>query len=142
MKLAMALSCVVFIDVAQASCPSLLQDGRENTEKANRFATYSNDHLASMQALIKSGANNKDICSEGQDTRMGAFQAAKSFQSARDSYLAAIKVCPSPTDSSAARDADTVTSHYNTNASLVAQFDSMLGKNCNANPLTPLLNAP
>lgn len=70
------------------------------------------------------------------------MQAARAYRAARKSYLSAVGECPSPNDSVAAQNADTMTTSFNTNATLVEKFDNMLVANCNASRLTPLLNQP
>lgn len=142
MKVFIVLGCLSFIDFTYASCQETLQDAGADVSNGNEYAAYSNQHLAAMQTLINSKGDNKSICSEGQATRMGAMQAARAYRAARKSYLSAVNECPSPNDSVAAKNADTMTTSFNTNAQLVEKFDNMLVANCNANRLTPLLNQP
>lgn len=140
MKFGVLVFSALFSTVTFADCSNSFNEGISHAELGNKYVNHSNQNLALMQKLINNGSSNAQVCEAGQSTRMGAFQAAVAFKKSRAFFLNAVNECDSPNDSAAAGNADFATKQYNTNAELVAKFDNILGANCGAKPLTPLLN--
>lgn len=139
MRKLIAIGCFLYAGSVFADCETLLTEAHKVLKKANQYSAYSSQHLKKMQDMIETDSTNEDICTTAQDTRMGAFQAAKAYRVSRENFLLAVDDCPAPYDAEAAENADVMTTFYNNNATLVAAYDKLIVKNCSGNALTPLL---
>jgi hypothetical protein len=143
MKKGTILALVILVagnSVAYADCASSLNEGNSRVIDGNKYTKASNDYLAEMQKLIQEKAPNTQICAAGTDTRMAAYLATVAFKVSRAAFLNAINECSSPNDAVAAKNADVSTASYNGNANLIAKLDNILGVQCGAKPLTPIVN--
>lgn len=134
-----AVICLFFANFAIADCESTLTEAHAALKKGNAYAARSAEKLNQMQDMIRTDATNTEICTAAQDTRMGAFLAAKRYKSSRSSFLSAVSECPSPYDAQAAENADAMTAYYNKNAELVGVYDKLIVNNCAGNALAPTL---
>ncbi len=140
MKVLVFLGGLLCASFTYADCISSLDIGNSKGIDGNKYTSASNGYLDKMQALIKDNASNEQICGAGKETRMAAYLAAVAFKGSRVAYLDAVNACSSSNDAVAAKNADIATESYNKNVNLIAKLDRILGSQCGAKPLTPILN--